>query len=76
MENVLYVHVDCVWDEEAGVWTATSPDVKGLVLEDSSFDRLMYRVELAVPELLQLNDNSRKTAGYLYQAEKRQAVYA
>lgn len=43
------------WDDEAKVWTATSNDVPGLVLESESFDALVDRVKLAAPELLELN---------------------
>ena len=43
------------WDSEAKVWTATSEDVPGLVLESSSFDNLVSRVRLAIPELIDLN---------------------
>lgn len=43
------------WDEEAGVWLATSEDVPGLCAEAGSFDELMREVELLVPELLALN---------------------
>ena len=43
------------WDDEAKVWTATSEDVPGLVLESSSFDKLVSRVRLAIPELIELN---------------------
>lgn len=44
--------VNILWDEEVSVWIATSDDVHGLVLEDESFDNLIRRVRLAVPELL------------------------
>jgi hypothetical protein len=40
------------WDDEANVWIATSDDIKGLVLEDESFDTLVSEVHLAVPSLL------------------------
>ena len=43
------------WDEEAGVWIATSDDIPGLVLESGSFDALLERTRFAVPELLSLN---------------------
>ena len=43
------------WDSEAAVWTATSDDVPGLVLESGSFDVLVERVKAAVPELIHLN---------------------
>ena len=44
------------WDDEACVWSATSDDVRGLVLEDESFDKLVQEVQLAVPTLLNLNN--------------------
>ena len=47
--------INLPWDPEAGVWTATSDDVPGLVLESGSFDALLERVRFAVPELLALN---------------------
>ena len=43
------------WDEKAGVWTAASEDIPGLVLESGSADTLMERVRLAAPELMELN---------------------
>ena len=43
------------WDDEARVWIATSEDVPGLVLEDASKETLMERVEIAIPELMELN---------------------
>ena len=48
------------WDGEAGVWTATSEDVPGLVLEDASFDALTARVRAAIPELVELNRLTRR----------------
>jgi len=42
------------WDDEACVWIATSDDVYGLILEDSSLDALVERVRKAVPELLDI----------------------
>jgi len=44
--------VNFTWDEEVCVWIATSEDIAGLVLEHGSFDALVERVRLAVPELL------------------------
>ena len=44
------------WVEEARVWIATSKDVPGLVLEDSTFEALVEEVKLAVPTLLKLNN--------------------
>ena len=45
--------INLIWDKEAGVWVATSEDVKGLVLESSSPDSLIERVKIAIPELLE-----------------------
>jgi hypothetical protein len=47
-----------IWDEEACVWIATSDDVRGLVLEDESFDALLREVQLAVPTLLGFSNES------------------
>ena len=43
-----------LWDPETEVWIATSNDVLGLVLESGSFDALVERVRIAIPELLEL----------------------
>lgn len=48
--------VTFAWDNEADVWIATSNDVPGLVLESGSFDLLLERTRLALPELLTLNE--------------------
>ena len=47
--------IDFTWDDEAQVWYATSEDIPGLVLEHESFDRLVEKVTLVAPELLELN---------------------
>lgn len=49
-------NINLFWDNEAGVWIATSEDIKGLVLESGSVDALIERVRYAVPELLMLNN--------------------
>ena len=45
-----------IWDGEAHVWVATSEDVAGLVLEHASFDALLEKVFIAVPELLEMEE--------------------
>ena len=52
MEELL---IKLTWDAEARVWIAESDDVPGLVLESGSFDALIERVRVTVPELLELN---------------------
>ena len=61
------------WDNEACVWIATSNDVRGLVLEDESFDELIREVHLAVPALLDLNNapNSDITLDFIARRQER-----
>ncbi|WP_323015199.1 DUF1902 domain-containing protein [Devosia sp.] len=47
--------VTAQWDDEAGVWVATSDDIPGLVTEATSLDGLLERVLAVVPELLEDN---------------------
>lgn len=47
--------VNASWDEEAGVWVATSDDIPGLVTESKSFEALLKKLRSMVPELLELN---------------------
>ena len=63
------------WDNEACVWIATSEDVRGLVLEDESFDALVREVQLAVPTLLGLNNmlNNNITLDFTAQRQERLA---
>jgi hypothetical protein len=49
-------HVNLGWDNEAYVWTATSNDVPGLVLESGSLDALIEEVKYAVPDLMEVRD--------------------
>lgn len=43
------------WDDEAKVWVATSEDVPGLATEADSLDRLIPKLKMMIPELLDLN---------------------
>ena len=43
------------WDD--GYWIAESDNELGITLESQSFDKLLERVRLAVPEMLELNFN-------------------
>ena len=51
-------NVKITWDSEASMWVATSDDVQGLVLESNSYDALIEKVKVAIPELLELNNNA------------------
>ena len=44
--------VTAQWDDEAGVWVATSDDIVGLATEAPTLDELFRRVVAVAPELL------------------------
>ncbi len=69
MQKEYQVRVD--YDNDAGVWIATSDDIVGLVLEDESPEYLMKRVAEAAPELIRLNNLSACKAATLKVAEQR-----
>ena len=51
--------VDAIWDDEAHVFVATSSDVPGLVTEADTWEALQRKLDVLIPELLELNgDNS------------------
>ena len=68
--------INFLWDEEAAVWVATSEDVPGLVLESGSFDALVERVRIAVPELLELNGKTTEGIRISYSAQREDQVLA
>jgi hypothetical protein len=66
--------VELAWDTEAAVWTATSDDIPGLVLESGSLDALIERVRHAAPELLALNGLQDKTLSMCFRSERCETV--
>ena len=57
------IRVDALWDDDAGVWSASSADVAGLAIEAATKDALIERLRVVIPELLELNHTSpRQTA--------------
>ena len=47
--------VKATWDEEAGVWVATSEDVEGLATEATTLELLREKLMVMIPELLELS---------------------
>lgn len=47
--------VRAVWDDEAGVYVATTNDVHGLAVEAPTLEELRTKVLGVIPELLELN---------------------
>ena len=53
MKKILLVNA--LWDDEARVWVATSDDVPGLATEAVTWEQLMEKLRVMVPELLEAN---------------------
>jgi len=62
------------WDDEASVWIAESQDIPGLILESGSFDALVERVKIAVPDLLELNRADNEQVKLHLKAERLSVV--
>ena len=58
------------WDDEASVWIAESEDLPGLILESGSFDALVERVKIAVPDLLELDRTDHTQIQLHFKAER------
>ena len=52
-QKPLFVRAE--WDEEAHVWVATSDDVPGLATEERTIERLVEKLKILIPELLDAN---------------------
>lgn len=66
--------VKFTWDNEAGVWIATSDDIPGLVLESGSFDAPLERTRFAVPELLELNSDNNAPLSLTFKSERHERI--
>ena len=49
-------NVRAFWDEEARVWVATSEEVPGLVTEADTMEKLVEKLKVLIPELLEANE--------------------
>ena len=63
-----------LWDDEASVWIAESEDIPGLILESGSFDALVERVKVAVPDLLDLSGEDHTPVKLHFKAERLAVV--
>jgi uncharacterized protein DUF1902 len=48
------VSVRARWDDGANVWTATSTDIQGLVIEAETLPDVFHEIALVLPDLLEL----------------------
>ena len=60
--------VKLVWDD--GIWYTKADEELGIVLESSSFDTLIERVRMAVPEMLELNCGYKGDVQLSFEAER------
>lgn len=51
----LVIKVEVEYDADANVYVATSPSVRGLVVEASTLDQIRSEVEAVLPKLLEIN---------------------
>ena len=58
IQKPLFVRAE--WDEDARVWVATSDDVPGLATEEDSLERLIEKLKIMIPELLDANGIGRE----------------
>jgi hypothetical protein len=52
------ITIQARWDTESDVWLATSPDVKGLVVEAETWSRMINETRLVLPDLLDMQGQS------------------
>ncbi|MBQ6004912.1 MAG: DUF1902 domain-containing protein [Selenomonadaceae bacterium] len=76
MQSKNQCRVDFQYDNEAGVWIATSDDLTGLILESESPETLMKRVIAAAPELIELNNLPKYKTINFYMTRHESAVIA
>jgi len=62
------------WDDESSVWIAESQELPGLILESGSFDALVERVKIAIPDLLDLNKIEHTQTKIHFKAERLAVV--
>ncbi|MBV8753607.1 MAG: DUF1902 domain-containing protein [Hyphomicrobiales bacterium] len=64
------ITIDARWDDEAGVWLATSPDVPGLVVEAETWPSMIGEVRIVLPELLSLSGRGEDQLSLTFKVEE------
>ncbi|HZD92387.1 MAG TPA: DUF1902 domain-containing protein [Pseudolabrys sp.] len=63
------INIQARWDGEAGVWTATSNDVPGLVVE-ATWSSMIDEVRLIHPEPPEVRDERHDDLSLTFEAEE------
>jgi uncharacterized protein DUF1902 len=64
------ITINARWDDEAGVWLATSNDVAGLVVEADTWPAMIEEVRLVLPELLEVSGQASDELSLIFKAEE------
>ena len=64
------ITVTARWDNEAGVWIASSDDVSGLVVEAGTWAEMIEEVRLVLPDLLELAGKTDENLSLTFRAEE------
>ena len=64
------INIQARWDGEASVWTATSHDVPGLVVEADTWSSMIEEVRLTLPELLEVRGERHDDLSLTFKAEE------
>ena len=64
------ITIDTRWDEEAGVWLATSAEAPGLVIEAETWPGMIPEVRAVLPELLALTGRPGGDLALTFRAEE------
>lgn len=64
------ITVTARWDDEAGVWIASSEDVSGLVVEADTWADMIEEVRLVLPDLLELSGEAGGAVSLTFRAEE------
>ena len=63
------------WDDEAKVWLAISEEIP-LAMEDGSLDKLIYRVKIAAPEIIELNNLPKYDSLFMNLTQREKMIYS
>jgi|GEM_PF-1091971 len=73
MRCFMDVAVRIHWDDEAEVWVAINDEL-GIALESESYDALVERLKMAIPEMAELNGLS-NIKSIIITTDTRQMTY-
>jgi hypothetical protein len=65
------IEVQAQWDDEEGLWLATSRDVPGLAIEADTWALMIEEVKMNLPELLDWPAGASSKLTVTFKAEER-----